>query len=141
VARKVRAVFDHDLMPIMCVGETLEERERGQTQEKVVGQVQAGLQKVGPEEASRLVIAYEPVWAIGTGKPCSPENAGEVIRTIRDTLETMYSTDVAEPARVQYGGSVKAGNIRDFMAHPDIDGALVGGASLDPEEFALIVKH
>jgi triosephosphate isomerase len=140
VARKIRAAFDHDLTPIMCVGETLAEREGGRTQEKVVGQVQAGLQKVGPE-ASRLVIAYEPIWAIGTGKPCSPGDAGEVIRTIRDTLETMYSTDAAASLRVQYGGSVKAGNIREFMAHPDIDGALVGGASLDPEEFALIVKH
>jgi triosephosphate isomerase (TIM) len=141
VARKVRAVFDHGMTPILCVGETLEDREGGRTEEKVVGQVQAGLRKAGAEEAGRLVVAYEPVWAIGTGRPCNPADAGEVIRTIRDTLETAYSSDVAETVRVQYGGSVKAGNIREFMAHPDIDGALVGGASLDPEELALIVKH
>jgi triosephosphate isomerase len=141
VARKVRAVFDRGMSPILCVGETLEEREGGRTENKVVGQVQAALQEVGPDEASRLVVAYEPVWAIGTGRPCNPADAGEVVRTIRDTLETAYSTDVAETVRVQYGGSVKAGNIREFMAHPEIDGALVGGASLDPEEFALIVRH
>ena len=88
-----------------------------------------------------MVVAYEPVWAIGTGRACAPSDAGEVIRTIRDTLETLFSTDVAESVRVQYGGSVKPGNIREFMAHPEIDGALVGGASLDPEDFALIVKH
>jgi triosephosphate isomerase len=141
VARKVRAVFDQGMTPILCVGETLEEREEGRTREKVVGQVQEALGKVAPDEAGRLVIAYEPVWAIGTGRPCNPADAGEVVRTIRDALETAYSTDVAEAARVQYGGSVKAGNIREFMAHPEIDGALVGGASLDPEELALIVKH
>ncbi|HEV8682780.1 MAG TPA: triose-phosphate isomerase [Actinomycetota bacterium] len=141
VARKTRAVFDHGMAPILCVGETLEERESGRTEEKVVGQVHEALRKVGPEDASRLVVAYEPVWAIGTGRPCNPADAGEVVRTIRDTLETAYSADVAEAVRVQYGGSVKAGNIREFMAHPEIDGALVGGASLDAEEFALIVKH
>jgi triosephosphate isomerase len=141
VARKVRAVYDQGMTPILCVGESLEERDRGRTGEKVVGQLQEAIRKVAPDEASRLVVAYEPVWAIGTGRPCNPADAGEVIRTIRDTLETAYSTDVAEAARVQYGGSVKAGNIREFMAHPEIDGALVGGASLDPEEFALIVKH
>jgi triosephosphate isomerase len=141
VARKVRGVLDHDMTPILCVGETLQEREGGRTEEKVVGQTQAALQKVGPDDAARLVVAYEPVWAIGTGRPCNPEDAGEVVRTIRDTLEKAYSKDVAGAVRVQYGGSVKAGNIREFMAHPEIDGALVGGASLDPEEFALIVKH
>jgi triosephosphate isomerase (TIM) len=141
VARKVRAVFEHDMTPIMCVGETAADRDAGRTEDKVVGQVREGVGKVGPEEASRLVVAYEPVWAIGTGRACNPTNAGEVVRTIRDTLETLFSTDVAESVRVQYGGSVKPGNIREFMAHPEIDGALVGGASLDPEDFALIVKH
>jgi triosephosphate isomerase len=124
----------------MCVGETLEERDTGRTEEKVSGQVREGLAKVGPPEAARIVIAYEPVWAIGTGRAATAADAGEVIRLIRDTIETMFSTDVAESVRVQYGGSVKAGNIREFTAHPEIDGALVGGASLDPEEFALIVK-
>jgi triosephosphate isomerase (TIM) len=141
VARKIRAVLDHSMTPILCVGETAEERDAGRTEDRVVSQVREGISKAAPDEAARLVIAYEPVWAIGTGRPCAPGDAGEVIRTIRDALETAYSTDVAESVRVQYGGSVKAGNIREFMAHPEIDGALVGGASLDPEEMALIVKH
>ncbi|HEX2024963.1 MAG TPA: triose-phosphate isomerase [Actinomycetota bacterium] len=141
VARKVRAVFDHGMTPILCVGETLEERDAGRAVDKVVGQVREDLSKAGPDEAQRAVIAYEPIWAIGTGQACGPAEAGEAVRAIRDTLESMFSTDVGETVRVQYGGSVKAGNIRDFMAHPEIDGALVGGASLDPEEFALIVKH
>jgi triosephosphate isomerase (TIM) len=141
VARKVRAVFDHDMIPILCVGETLEERESGRAVDKVVGQVREDLSKLGPEETQRMVIAYEPIWAIGTGQACNPPDAGHSIRAVRDAVESMFSTDVAETIRVQYGGSVKAGNIREFMAHPEIDGALVGGASLDPEEFALIVKH
>jgi triosephosphate isomerase len=141
VARKVRAVQGHGMIPILCVGESLEERESGRTIERVAAQIREDLSKVGPEEAAGTVIAYEPIWAIGTGRACNPTDAGEVIRAIRDILETMYSTDAAETIRVQYGGSVKAGNIRDFMAHPEIDGALVGGASLDPEELALIVKH
>jgi triosephosphate isomerase (TIM) len=141
VARKVKAVFNHGMTPIMCVGETAEERDSGRTEDKVVGQVREGVARIGPPEASRMVIAYEPIWAIGTGRACNPSDAGEVIRSIRDTLETVFSTDVAEAARIQYGGSVTPGNIREFMAHPEIDGALVGGASLDPEDFALIVKH
>ena len=141
VARKVKAVFDHQMTPILCVGETLEQRETGRAVEVVSAQVREDLSRVAPADAARTVIAYEPIWAIGTGKTCAPTDAAEVIRAIRDTLETLFSTDVGEIVRVQYGGSVKAGNIRDFMAHPEIDGALVGGASLDPEEFALIVKH
>jgi triosephosphate isomerase len=141
VARKVKAVFEHEMTPILCVGETLQQRETGQAAEIVSGQIREDLSKVAPADAARAVIAYEPIWAIGTGKTCAPTDAAEVIRAIRDTLETMFSTDVGETVRVQYGGSVKAGNIRDFMAHPEIDGALVGGASLDPEEFALIIKH
>jgi triosephosphate isomerase (TIM) len=141
VAKKVRAVFDHGITPILCVGETLEEREAGRAVDRVVAQVREDLSKTGPEEAQRTVIAYEPIWAIGTGQACHPTDAGQAIRAIRDALESAFSTDVAETVRVQYGGSVKAGNIREFMAHPEIDGALVGGASLDPEEFALIVKH
>jgi triosephosphate isomerase len=141
VARKVKAVLDHEMAPILCVGETAEERDEGRTTDKIVGQVREGLGKVGPQDAARTVIAYEPVWAIGTGRACDPPEAGQAIRSIRDAVETMFSTDVGETVRIQYGGSVKAGNIREFMAHPEIDGALVGGASLDPEEMALIVKH
>jgi triosephosphate isomerase len=141
VNRKVRAVFSHAMVPILCVGESLGEREAGATEEKVVGQVRRDLQGVAVEDAARLVIAYEPIWAIGTGRNAEPADAGQVVGLIRETLSSAYSKEVADAVRVQYGGSVKAGNIRDFMAHPEIDGALVGGASLDPEEFALIVKY
>ncbi|HEY3023830.1 MAG TPA: triose-phosphate isomerase [Actinomycetota bacterium] len=141
VNRKVRSVFSHVMVPILCVGESLEEREAGATEEKVAGQVRRDLQGVASEDAARLVIAYEPIWAIGTGRNAEPADAGQVVALIRDTLSSAYSKEVADAVRVQYGGSVKAGNIRDFMAHPEIDGALVGGASLDPEEFALIVKY
>jgi triosephosphate isomerase (TIM) len=141
VNRKVRSVFSHTMVPILCVGESLGEREAGATEEKVAGQVRRGLQGVASEDATRLVIAYEPIWAIGTGRNAEPADAGQVVGLIRDTLSSSYSKEVADAVRVQYGGSVKAGNIRDFMAHPEIDGALVGGASLDPEEFALIVKY
>jgi triosephosphate isomerase len=141
VNKKVKAVFAHEMIPIMCVGESLEERESGRTDAKIEGQVRGGLQGVPAEQAATIVLAYEPIWAIGTGRNAEPPDAGQVIAEIRRTLASLYSEDVAGAVRVQYGGSVKAGNIRDFMAHPEIDGALVGGASLDPEDFALIVKY
>ena len=141
VARKAQAVFANGMTPIVCVGETLEERDAGATTDKVVGQIRRGLARIGPDDAARVVIAYEPIWAIGTGRAATPEDAGEVVGAIRATLADLYTQDTADAVRVQYGGSVKAGNIREFMAHPEVDGALVGGASLDPEEFALIVKY
>jgi triosephosphate isomerase len=141
VNQKVRAVFESGMTPILCVGETLEERDTGGTDDKVRRQIAADLRGVSAEDAASLVIAYEPIWAIGTGRNAEPADAGQVVSTIRDALASAYTADVAQGIRVQYGGSVKAGNIRDFMAHPEIDGALVGGASLDPEEFALIVKY
>jgi triosephosphate isomerase len=141
VSKKVRAVYAQGMTPIMCVGESVEERDAERTEQKVTTQVRAGLASVEAERARTLVIAYEPIWAIGTGRNAEPTDAGEVIRLIRETLASLYTKDVADSVRVQYGGSVKAGNIRGFMAHPEIDGALVGGASLDPEEFALIVKY
>jgi triosephosphate isomerase len=141
VNRKVRAVFKAGMTPILCVGETLQERDTGGTEDKVRRQIAADLQGVSADDAASLVIAYEPIWAIGTGRNAEPADAGQVIATIRDALANAYAPELAQGVRVQYGGSVKAGNIRDFMAHPEIDGALVGGASLDPEEFALIVKY
>ncbi|HEX6329675.1 MAG TPA: triose-phosphate isomerase [Actinomycetota bacterium] len=141
VNRKVRAVLKHGMTPILCVGETLQERDTGGTEDKVVGQVRAALESVSEEDAGRLVLAYEPIWAIGTGRNAEPADAGQVVGLIRETVASRCSKTVADAVRIQYGGSVKAGNIRDFMAHPEIDGALVGGASLDPEEFALIVKY
>ena len=141
VAKKVRAVFDGGMVPILCVGESLEERDSGRTESKVVGQVKAALAGAEPARVAEAVIAYEPIWAIGTGRSAGPSDAGEVIALIRRTVGSMFSDQSAEAMRIQYGGSVKPGNIREFMAHPEIDGALVGGASLDPEEFALIVKY
>ncbi len=141
VNKKVRAVFAHGMTPILCVGETLGEHDAGLTDEKVVGQVERALQNVSEGDATRIVVAYEPIWAIGTGRNALPADAGETIGTIRGAIAGRYSAELADGVRIQYGGSVKPGNIRDFMAHPEIDGALVGGASLDPEEFALIVKY
>ena len=141
VNRKVKAVFGNGMTPIVCVGETLEERDAGGTDSKVSQQLRRAFEDVSAEEAARAVIAYEPIWAIGTGRNAEPADAGQVVQTIRGTLGERFGDAVAHAVRVQYGGSVKPGNIRDFMAHPEIDGALVGGASLDPEDFALIVKY
>jgi triosephosphate isomerase len=141
VNRKVRAVLAHGMVPILCVGETLDEREAGGTESKVVEQVRLGFSDVGDDGAASIVVAYEPIWAIGTGRNAEPADAGQVSQLIRSTVAERFDEGVASSIRIQYGGSVKPGNIRDFMAHPDIDGALVGGASLDPEEFALIVRY
>jgi triosephosphate isomerase len=141
VNRKLRAVFAHGMTPILCVGETLRERDVGATEERVTSQVRAALAGVSSSDAAKLVLAYEPVWAIGTGRNAEPSDAGQVIALIRQTIADLYDGALAQAVRIQYGGSVKAGNIRDFMAHPEVDGALVGGASLDPEELALIVKY
>jgi triosephosphate isomerase len=141
VNKKVRAVLRHGMAPILCVGETLEEREADGTETKVAQQVRRGLDHVEAEAASGLVVAYEPIWAIGTGRNADAADAGRVVDVIRATLADRYDDELARSVRVQYGGSVKPGNIREFMAHPEIDGALVGGASLDPEDLALIVKY
>jgi triosephosphate isomerase len=123
------------------VGETLEEREAGGTETKVAEQIRRAFDGIEAERAAEAVIAYEPIWAIGTGRNAEPTDAGQVVELIRSTLSERLGGDVGARVRVQYGGSVKPGNIREFMAHPEIDGALVGGASLDPEAFALIVKY
>ena len=141
VNKKVRAVIRHGMSPILCVGETLEERDAGGTETKVAQQVRRGFDDVAAEHASAAVVAYEPIWAIGTGRNAEPADAGRVVEVIRSTLADRYDDEVAGAVRVQYGGSVKPGNIRGFMAHPEIDGALVGGSSLDPEDLALIVKY
>jgi triosephosphate isomerase len=141
VSKKVRAVLKHGMAPILCVGETLQERDTGGTEDKVRRQVRAALEGLSSASAPNLVIAYEPIWAIGTGRNAEAADAGQVIALVRETVAAVFSPPAAAAVRIQYGGSVKAGNIREFMAHPEIDGALVGGASLDPEEFALIVKY
>jgi triosephosphate isomerase len=141
VNKKVRAVVSHGMAPILCVGETLEEREADGTESTVTQQIRRGFDGLDAERASSVVVAYEPIWAIGTGRNADPADAGRVVEIIRGTLAQRYDDVVAGAVRVQYGGSVKPGNIREFMAHPEIDGALVGGASLDPEDLALIVKY
>jgi triosephosphate isomerase len=140
VARKATAIQAMGMTPIICVGETLEEREAGQTEAKVLHQVASALAGRKPEQVGSLVIAYEPIWAIGTGRTATAADAQAVIGTIRATVAELSGPDAAAEVRIQYGGSVKAANIAELMAEADIDGALVGGASLDPEEFARIVQ-
>ena len=141
VHKKVHAIFRQEMTPILCVGETLDEREVGTTEAKVVGQVEAGIAGLKGDQVAGLVIAYEPIWAIGTGRTATPDDAQSVCQLIRTTVARRVSRDAADALRVQYGGSVKAENITDLMAQPDIDGALVGGASLDADEFTRIVQY
>ncbi|MBM3675213.1 MAG: triose-phosphate isomerase [Actinobacteria bacterium] len=140
VNRKVRSVLEHQMTPIVCVGETLEEREAGATQGKVLGQVAEAFAGVKSAAVAPCVVAYEPIWAIGTGRNATPEDAQETIALIRGAVAEAAGAEAAEAVRIQYGGSVKPGNIAELMAQPDIDGALVGGASLDPEDFARVVR-
>lgn len=140
VNKKLQAAYRHELCPIVCVGETLAEREAGKTLAVVSRQVKESLQGLTPEQVETLVVAYEPVWAIGTGRTATAADAQEVIAFIRRTLGEMYG-EAAQATRIQYGGSVKPENIAELMAQPDIDGALVGGASLDAVSFAAIVNY
>jgi len=141
VNAKVAAVLKHKMTPILCVGESLAEREAAETEAVVLSQVVNGLRGVAKTAVAELVIAYEPVWAIGTGRTATPDDAQQVCASIRAAVAASFGADAATGVRIQYGGSVKSGNIADLMAQPDIDGALVGGASLDPDEFARIVQH
>jgi triosephosphate isomerase len=137
---QVKAVLANGLTPIMCCGETEGEREAGATEDKVERQIRQGLKGVSPQHAAGVVIAYEPIWAIGTGVTATPQDAQETISYIRSLLNEIYDDAVANATRILYGGSVKAGNAAALMGQPDIDGGLVGGASLDAAEFAAIVK-
>jgi triosephosphate isomerase len=141
VNAKMKAAFKEDLTPILCVGEGLEVRKAGEHLSHTLAQVEGGLQKVPAEQAQRIVIAYEPVWAIGTGEVATPEDAQEMCGAIRMRLAELYSRDLADQVRVLYGGSVNGGNIAGIMAERDIDGALVGGASLDAGEFVKICRY
>lgn len=140
VNKKVHVLLEADIVPIMCCGETLATREAEETDSWVRAQVRAGLDGISVEDASRIVIAYEPIWAIGTGRTPTPEQANDVCRSIRATVGAMFGPEAALTARVLYGGSVKPENARMFMVEPDIDGALVGGAALDAVSFAEIVE-
>ena len=141
VNRKVRAALAAGLVPIMCLGETLAERESGRTIEVVERQLRAGLAEVPESAAGKILLAYEPVWAIGTGKTATPGQAQEVHAFLRATLKSIWGDEAGNSVRILYGGSVKPGNIAELMAREDIDGALVGGASLSPGPFAEIVKY
>ena len=141
VAKKTSAVLAQGMTPIVCVGETLEEREAGSTEAKVLGQVQSALAGRKADQVAGMVVAYEPIWAIGTGRTATAADAQAVIGAIRAAVAELSGANAAASVRIQYGGSVKASNIAELMAEPDIDGALVGGASLDPEEFARIVQY
>ncbi|GAB6179485.1 triose-phosphate isomerase [Desulfotomaculum defluvii] len=141
VNRKVKAALEFGLVPIVCVGETLEQREAGTTEAIVSQQTQGALEGLSAEQVAGLVIAYEPVWAIGTGRTASDEDAQQVNQTIRKVIAQMFGGAVAEAIRIQYGGSVKPSNARGLMSQPDIDGGLVGGASLKVEDFAGIIEN
>ena len=139
LARKVRAALDAGLRPVLCCGEMLNEREAGETESKVGAQLDADLAEVDAAELAAVAIAYEPIWAIGTGKTATPEMAQETVGFVRRRVRERFG-DAADGVRILYGGSVKAATIDELMAQPDIDGVLVGGASLDPQEFARIVR-
>jgi triosephosphate isomerase len=141
VNRKAVAVLAAGMTPIVCVGETLEEREAGGTEAKCISQLQGSLAGIPAEQVAGLVVAYEPIWAIGTGKVATPDDAQSVIGRLRAEVGKVWGTDAAASVRIQYGGSVKPTNIDDLMEQPDIDGALVGGASLDPDEFSRIIRY
>lgn len=141
INRKVKAAIDASLAPVFCVGETEEERDAEKTFSVLDKQVQNGLEGLSADHMAELVIAYEPVWAIGTGKTATTEQAQEVHAYLRQLLESRFDASVAQATRILYGGSVKPANISDLMALPDIDGALVGGASLKPDTFSEIVKY
>ncbi|MFF0065077.1 triose-phosphate isomerase [Streptomyces sp. NPDC005279] len=137
---KVKAAYRHGLTPILCIGEGLDIRKAGNQVQYTLAQLDGGLKDIPAEQAESIVIAYEPVWAIGTGEVATPEDAQEVCGAIRGRLAELYSQELADKVRIQYGGSVKSGNVAAIMAQPDVDGALVGGASLDAEEFVKIVR-
>ena len=138
--KKVKKAFEHNLTPILCCGETLEQREMGITLDWIRMQIKSDLKDVTAEQVASMVIAYEPIWAIGTGKTATTEQAEEVCKAIRDCIKEVYGADTAEKVRIQYGGSVNAGNAAELFAQPDIDGGLVGGASLKAD-FGKIVNY
>ena len=141
INKKAKAIFANGLTPILCCGESLETREAGKENEWVVSQIKAGLEGLTSEQVSKLVIAYEPIWAIGTGKSADANTADETCGVVRSTVEKLYGKEVSEAVRIQYGGSVKPANVKELMSKPDIDGGLVGGASLKPESYLELVNY
>ena len=141
VNKKIKSAFANNLKPIVCVGESLEEREAGETKQIITNQVQKALEGLTPEQVKNTIIAYEPIWAIGTGKTATSEDANNSIKDIRAKIAQIYGNDVAEEVIIQYGGSVKSSNAKELFETSDIDGALVGGASLKVDEFAKIINY
>ncbi len=140
INKKIKATLAHEMTPIFCVGEDLSVRESGTHVSHVIRQMRAGLANLSKPELKKIVIAYEPIWAIGTGKTATPQDAQEVCSAIRNEMEEIGSREIAQNTRILYGGSVKSANIAEIMKEADVDGALIGGASIDPEELAKIVK-
>ena len=140
INKKIKATLAHEMTPIFCVGEELSVRESGTHVSHVIRQMRAGLANLSKPELKKIVIAYEPIWAIGTGKTATPQDAQEVCSAIRNEMEEIGSREIAQNTRILYGGSVKSANIAEIMKEADVDGALIGGASIDPEELAKIVK-
>lgn len=140
INQKIKTAFQYDLIPILCVGESLAQREANETQSFIDSQLTAGLEGLTAEQVSQMVIAYEPIWAIGTGKTATAEQAGEVCTAIRAKVAALFDVATAEALRIQYGGSVKGSNAKEILSQPDIDGALVGGASLKADDFMAIIK-
>ena len=141
VNKKIKAAFENELKPIVCVGETLEEREAGKTVEIITNQTRLALEGLTKEQVKNTIIAYEPIWAIGTGKTATSEDANNSIISIREEIKNIYGEDVSEAVIIQYGGSVKSSNAKELFSTSDIDGGLVGGASLKPDEFSKIVNY
>ena len=141
INKKAKAIFKNNLLPIICCGESLAQREAGQTEDWVASQIEAALAGLSADQVKVSVLAYEPIWAIGTGKTATADQAQEVVAHIRATVEKLYNKDTADAVRILYGGSVKPANVKELMAKPDIDGGLVGGASMDPESFIALANY
>jgi len=141
INKKAHAIYKHGMTPIVCCGETLEQREAGEAESWVAGQIKAALKDLSADQVSSLVIAYEPIWAIGTGKTATSDQAQEICAVVRKTVAGLYSQEVADKVRIQYGGSVKPANVNELMGKADIDGGLVGGASLEPASFLELVNY
>ena len=141
VNKKIKAAFENELKPIVCVGETLEQREAGKTESIITSQTRFALEGLTADQVKNTIIAYEPIWAIGTGKTATSEDANNSIKAIRAEIKRLYGDDVAEEVIIQYGGSVKSSNAKELFSTSDIDGGLVGGASLKPDEFSKIVNY
>lgn len=140
VNKKAHAVFNHGMTPIICVGESLDQREAGETDDHIAGQVKSALDGLTAEQVAESVLAYEPIWAIGTGKTATSEQANDTIKVVRETVAKLFDDETAEAVRIQYGGSVKPENIAELLEQSDIDGALVGGASLEPDSFLKLLE-